>query len=593
MRKSLLQRVYHAVFLVVPLSVGLFFLSATSISADTLSEQRSFFVNERYDYANRSQLSATLRTVSDRAYLYVDDAYWNILSFYQRQRAQEALAELGREFDARIYPTETAFWGYEASPGLDNDPRVVILLERLESQAGGYFENIHGYQPTNELRSNARDMIIVSADVLGGVALKTFVAHEFQHLISFNQKELRHNVSEEVWLNEIRSEYAITHAGYDTPYERSTLAARVGAFLSAPSNSLTEWPNDSADYAIASVFGHYLADHYGPGILSETLLYTSTGIASLNEYFARHNLSERFPDVFRNWMLATYLNDVSSDSRFGYQEPDLAGFHVVPRIRTSLNATSGFVASQTIKDWQPLWYELDMAEPEVGPSQAIRLQMIGDVGIAYTTSYLIVYRDGTFDVEDMPLPASGNGIAYLMTPATGPAIDRVIVTVTRRQKVDGFGTNETGSQLSISASLVNRATAQNALFEEPNVVYNSRAGIIRDGMLIKRQGTEPEVYVLSGSYKRYLSPAALMLYPHLNAANAVAVVDSVFNRYATSNYIRAIDDKRVYAVWPDGTKHWMNMTGEYFAQSGRDWNAVFVVDGREVALYTTGANIIR
>ena len=114
-----------------------------------------------------------------------------------------------------------------------------------------------------------------------------------------------------------------------------------------------------------------------------------------------------------------------------------------------------------------------------------------------------------------------------------------------------------------------------------------------NGSLIKRRGGEKEMYVVEGIYKRYLRPEIIKLYGHLDVNNVIELDDAVFSSYTTANYIRPVNDKKVYAVWPDGTKHWLNISGEYFTQSGRDWGAIFIVNELESNSYKTGADIIR
>ncbi len=95
-----------------------------------------------------------------------------------------------------------------------------------------------------------------------------------------------------------------------------------------------------------------------------------------------------------------------------------------------------------------------------------------------------------------------------------------------------------------------------------------------------------------GKYRRYLVPGILELYGFQNRPVTV-VADDVFSRYTTSNYIRQVDTEPVYAVWPDGTKHWFNITAAQWDATGRDWNAIFIVNEREAAFYATGADITR
>ena len=116
--------------------------------------------------------------------------------------------------------------------------------------------------------------------------------------------------------------------------------------------------------------------------------------------------------------------------------------------------------------------------------------------------------------------------------------------------------------------------------------------MLKDGALIKKPN-ESEVYVIEGEYKRYLRPEIIALYGHLDASKAIEIDDATFHSYTTANYVRYVDDERVYAVWPDGTKHWMDITPQQWDASGRDWNAIFVINDLELNTYQTGANIVR
>ena len=125
-----------------------------------------------------------------------------------------------------------------------------------------------------------------------------------------------------------------------------------------------------------------------------------------------------------------------------------------------------------------------------------------------------------------------------------------------------------------------------------NYVDNDSAKPIIDGALIKRPG-ESEIYVVEGKYKRYLRPEIIKLYGHLDASKAIELDNEKFNSYTTANYVRYIDDKKVYAVWPDGTKHWLNITAQQWDDSGRDWGAIFIINDLEFNTYKIGPDIIR
>ena len=64
----------------VTISLGLLiFLAIPAAHADVLGESHSFFVSTEYDSRGRDRITASLRGISDHAYLYVADEYWNWL----------------------------------------------------------------------------------------------------------------------------------------------------------------------------------------------------------------------------------------------------------------------------------------------------------------------------------------------------------------------------------------------------------------------------------------------------------------------------------------------------------------------------------
>ena len=116
--------------------------------------------------------------------------------------------------------------------------------------------------------------------------------------------------------------------------------------------------------------------------------------------------------------------------------------------------------------------------------------------------------------------------------------------------------------------------------------------LLKDGILIKKQN-EKEVYVIWGKYKRYLVPEVMALYGHLDPANAIEITPEIFNSYTTSNYVKYVGGEKVYAVWPDGTKHWLNITPQQWDASYRDWGAIFTINDLELNYYKIGEDITR
>ena len=326
-------------------------LGASRASADTIGERHTFFVNPTYDAMGRTSIPVTLEYVGTHIYLHVDDSYLNSLNPSERAVFNQQIIASGQEFDNNIYSKETAFWGSESNPGLDGDPKITILLERLIAGTGGYFDSINGYSTSQSEQTNQREMFVANILSLGSDRLKIFLAHEFQHLISFNQKELLRDVPEDTWLNELRSQYAITLAGYNDNFKNSDLSQRLQTFLSNSTDSLTEWPNTIIDYASVTLFGQYLVDRFGPGILQDTFHGSLAGIDSINKYLVDHQSTERFTDVFSDWEWANYFNNRTQDIRYGYINPNLQTIHVQPTDDKQLTFQDVNYYAYLLKPW--------------------------------------------------------------------------------------------------------------------------------------------------------------------------------------------------------------------------------------------------
>lgn len=238
-------------------SGGLFIIFSFSAFAAELGETIDFFVDSNYDWKGRDEISATLREISDRTYFYIEDEYWSDLSGAQQSLYLDYLDQAAREFDRTTYPSVRYIFGSEWKPGIDDDERITILLTRLKSSAGGYFNSKDEFLVSQQPTSNEREMFYVNAVQIVNSLFDSFLAHEFQHLINWNQKERSQGIVEEVWLNELRSEYAPTVAGYDSEYVGSNLERRADDFLAQPFNSLTEWEGSRYDYPSVNLFGHY------------------------------------------------------------------------------------------------------------------------------------------------------------------------------------------------------------------------------------------------------------------------------------------------------------------------------------------------
>lgn len=308
----------------------------------------SFYVDSGYDAQGRSQIEAKRKYISEKAIFFVEEESWE-------SSWQDDLRNLADEFDSTIYPKMRQFYGQEWKPGIDNNKRVAILITPMKDKAGGYFRSIDGYQKkqvgddagTNA--TNERDIVYLNSKNIESSFIKSYLAHEFQHLINFYQKDKLRGVSEETWLNEMLSEYAPTLCGYNEKnFETSYLANRLDKFLQNPSNSLTGWRNKPFDYGPINLFIHYLVDQEGKEVLSEIEQTSKTGLQAVPK------ISQHFLD----WTVANYLNKCQEESsRFCYSNPNL-DFQVAPTAAYNLNPVTTLSVGVQVEDWAPHWYKI-------------------------------------------------------------------------------------------------------------------------------------------------------------------------------------------------------------------------------------------
>jgi len=352
--------------------------------ADYLGQRVNFFIDPAYDLEKREQTSAILQKVSLRAYFYLDEKWWESLNYDQKSKVVSSLDSLALEFDNKIYPALTSTFGSEPKPGIDNDEKITVLIHSMNEEAGGYFNSGDGYPKIQSPKSNEREMVYLNSQHIDKTSVKGFLAHEFMHLITLNQKDLISKVSEETWLNEARAEYAPTLLGYDEIYEGSNLQRRVKNFLERPYDSLTEWQNKFFDYGEVNLFTQYLVDYYGIKILVDSLHSPKVGIPSINEALSKNGYSEDFSQIFTNWTITLLVNDCNLGQKYCYKNPNLKNLRINPLINfLPFVGEIELAINYTTKNWAGNWHKI------VGGKGILTLEFAGNDEVFFKVPYLI------------------------------------------------------------------------------------------------------------------------------------------------------------------------------------------------------------
>ena len=294
----------------------LLFIFPTFCFGDSYLDKKEFFVDKEYDYYQRKKILAINLVLGEKTYFYVEEDFWKELSEEEKQKFFQRLKEISREFDQKIYPFLTELLGKEPEKGINQDPKITVLIHQMRQDVGGYFREEDNYEKIFAPFSNERKMIYLNAFKIENEEIKDEIAHEFVHLIEWEQKLKK--IKEKTWILEMIAETAPTLLGY-----KENLKKRIETFKKFPQASLIEWRNESKDYAIVAVFGQYLISQYGEKILKKILETKERGTLAIEKA-----TGENFSEIFKNFLLALYFQDCNLSPKLCFKTDLLNSFKV-------------------------------------------------------------------------------------------------------------------------------------------------------------------------------------------------------------------------------------------------------------------------
>jgi len=382
------RKVFLAVFI-----FGFLFLAANFALAETEGETKVFFVEKDYDSQQRDQVLVTLKKISQQAYFYIDSVWYQNLTDQERGLVNQNLADLAESFDKEIYPKLTGLWGSEWKPGIDNDFRITIFFQQLVGGVAGYFNDGDEYLKQQSPKSNEREMVYLSAEYLKASLIKSYLAHEFTHLITFNQKDRAKGIAEDIWLNEARAEYSSTYLGFDTNQKFANLQQRIKQFAQSPSDSLTIWSSTESDYGVISVFIHYLVEKYGSDILVKSLQSEKVGIESLNQALQAKAQDKDLFQIFSDWSVAVLLNDCQVNESYCYKTQGLDGLRIAPTlVALPTTGQTNLSLTYSLSPWSSAWYRF------IGSGGDLKISFNFDQLADFSLPYILCENQGGCNV---------------------------------------------------------------------------------------------------------------------------------------------------------------------------------------------------
>lgn len=278
-----------------------------------VGDKQQFWISNS-DTQEHKQIIAKLEYATEHVAMWVEEGV---------RFRQSDLAASAQRFEEQTYPTNREFFGSEWTPGIDNDVRLHILHARdLGENVAGYYSSADEYSRMVNEYSNEREMFYVSADSGSAKPNSAFydgtLAHEFQHMIHWANDR-----NETSWVNEGMSELTSYLNGFDP-------GGHDYSYMMRPDTQLTTWADPSIDstsehYGASYLFTAYFLDRFGEELTKAVVASPKNGIAGYNEALAAAGRTERFDDIFADWVIANYLDapEARPNGSFGYSDIDL------------------------------------------------------------------------------------------------------------------------------------------------------------------------------------------------------------------------------------------------------------------------------
>ena len=317
--------------------------AAVTAAPPAVGHQRTFKVCTNLTCTTFGDVTATARYVGDHIAIYLDD------DVPQNDPLTNAdLQDLGETFDEFHYPIDTTAFGRESD--LDaNDVVIALMTDAVnaltsdcsDGRVVGYF--FGGDLLVNFANSNRSEVfyaLVPHPSTSGCTAvsrqsvvnnLKPTLIHEFQHMISFNQRALvRSGQSEETWLNEALSHFAEELAGRLIPNSECTPAPscrsqyssgnilNVYDFMKEPEDEFLIFPGNGSleERGAAWIFLRWALDQFASdtilGTATTRQLVQTTALGAANVVAATGG---NFQTMVAQYLMALYLDDS------GFTEP--------------------------------------------------------------------------------------------------------------------------------------------------------------------------------------------------------------------------------------------------------------------------------
>ena len=280
-------------------------------TAQQIGSTRTFTFEKFGGVTSDQTVTATLVAENSRAIAYLDNA----LPANAANISTAQIETMLNEFSNSTFDIITNTYGGPSD--VDNDNKVLFLFTHLVDQVGG----VAGFYSSGSLFTTSRggdgnvaDMMFISP-TREIASYEALLAHEFQHLISFNQHVLVQNGdSEETWLNEGLSHVAEDLVGGHIDGGNADL---VADFMNNPERyALTgDASLNSGIRGAAYLFVRGLMESFGSDVPGRLVKTNKVNIANVEDISG-----QTFDNVYRTFVSRLFLsgNNLNSDATLNY-----------------------------------------------------------------------------------------------------------------------------------------------------------------------------------------------------------------------------------------------------------------------------------
>lgn len=310
--------------------------SLSALKTAKAGEKQTFKVlSSMTSITQYAEVEAELRVVTDNLYFYVD-------SSVKDQVKDEEIQKLADIFEETIIPTERPIFGSESD--INGDTHTTILLSCTTNGMatsggivtgfffpGDLYANSGSNPASNEMEifytlvpdPKGKCGVPISNDFAFDNILPGVLAHEYQHMISFNKHVILEGGSVEApWLNE-----ALSHLAEDWTGLGKENPSRVKLFLDHPDQAALI-PSTSprlAERGGSYLFIRYLCEQHPdcPQFLKNLTTGKETSVDNVVKAFGGQDSSfDEFSEFLNQWSIALLLSNTgaTTDSRYNYKE---------------------------------------------------------------------------------------------------------------------------------------------------------------------------------------------------------------------------------------------------------------------------------